>query len=162
MSTKLWRRPKGVASYVPRKQSISVGRSATLTIPELEQSKTGVLNTLASVHSRRSYAYAIKRFDATTSALLPLPTLKLTSPAAVRSLLHHVCRESACDTRSAPLKNLVRVHSVLAGYPRDGSSRHHRRPKIFRFSSADRRCRFTTLASIASPTNSFCSTQSHV
>ena len=35
-----------------------------LTIPELEQSKGGVLNTLASVHSRRSYEYAIERFIA--------------------------------------------------------------------------------------------------
>ena len=30
-----------------------------LTIPELEQSKAAVLNTLASVHSRRSYTFAI-------------------------------------------------------------------------------------------------------
>ena len=49
---------------VPQKQPISVSRSATLTIPELQQSKTAVLNTLASVHSRRSYAYAIERFIA--------------------------------------------------------------------------------------------------
>jgi integrase len=37
---------------------------ATVTIPELEQSKTAVLNTLASEHSRRSYEYAIERFIA--------------------------------------------------------------------------------------------------
>jgi hypothetical protein len=37
---------------VLQKQPNSVGHSATLTIPELEQSKTAVLNTLASVHSR--------------------------------------------------------------------------------------------------------------
>lgn len=42
----------------------SVARSAMLTIPELEQSEAAVLNTLASVHSRRSYAYAIERFIA--------------------------------------------------------------------------------------------------
>jgi len=42
----------------PKKQPESVGRSATLTIPELEQSKTAVLNTLASQHSRRSDEYA--------------------------------------------------------------------------------------------------------
>jgi hypothetical protein len=36
----------------------------TLTIPELEQSKAAVLNTLASVHSRRCYASAIDRFIA--------------------------------------------------------------------------------------------------
>src|SRR5947208_3816688 len=45
-------------------QRMSVSRSATLTIPELEQSKVAVLNTLASAHSRRSYEYAIKRFIA--------------------------------------------------------------------------------------------------
>jgi len=37
-------------------------RPNTLTIPELEQSKAAVLNTLASVHSRRSYTFAIDRF----------------------------------------------------------------------------------------------------
>jgi hypothetical protein len=46
---------------MPRKnQPESVGLSATLTIPELEQSKAAVLNTLASQHSRRSYEYAIE------------------------------------------------------------------------------------------------------
>ena len=39
-------------------------RPNTLTIPELEQSKAAVLNTLASVHSRRSYTFAIDRFIA--------------------------------------------------------------------------------------------------
>src|SRR5258708_1869304 len=48
----------------PKKETESVGRSATLTIPELEQSKTAVLNTLASQHSRRSYEYDIERFSA--------------------------------------------------------------------------------------------------
>jgi site-specific recombinase XerD len=47
-----------------KKQRKSVGRSTTLTIPELEQSKAAVLNTLASAHSRRSYEYAIERFIA--------------------------------------------------------------------------------------------------
>jgi len=36
----------------------------TLSIPELEQSKTAVLNTLASMQSRRSYEYAIDKFIA--------------------------------------------------------------------------------------------------
>jgi len=35
---------------------------ANLTIPELEQSRTAVLNTLASAQSRRSHQYAIERF----------------------------------------------------------------------------------------------------
>jgi len=47
-----------------KQQRKSVSRTATLTIPELEQSKAAVLNTLASVHSRRSYEYAIERFIA--------------------------------------------------------------------------------------------------
>jgi hypothetical protein len=33
-------------------------------IPELEQSKTAVLNTLASAHSRRAYKHAIDKFIA--------------------------------------------------------------------------------------------------
>jgi hypothetical protein len=37
-------------------------RAEALTIPELEQSKSAVLNTLASVHSRRSYTFAINSF----------------------------------------------------------------------------------------------------
>ena len=45
-------------------ESNPVGPSATATIPELQQSKTDVLNTLASKHSRRSYEYAIERFIA--------------------------------------------------------------------------------------------------
>jgi integrase len=45
-----------------KQQRKSVRRFATLTIPELEQSKAVVLNTLASAHSRRSYKYAIERF----------------------------------------------------------------------------------------------------
>ena len=40
---------------VPQKQPNFAGHSVTLSIPELEQSKTSVLNTLASMHSRRSY-----------------------------------------------------------------------------------------------------------
>ena len=47
---------------VPQKHPHSEQRSVALTIPELEQSKAAVLNTLASVHSRRSYAFAIDRF----------------------------------------------------------------------------------------------------
>jgi hypothetical protein len=39
----------------------SVGSSGPRTIPELEQSKSAVLNTLASVHSRRSYKYAPRK-----------------------------------------------------------------------------------------------------
>jgi hypothetical protein len=47
-------------SMVPQKLT----ESETLTIPEVEQSKAAMLNTLTSVHSRRSYAFAIGRFIA--------------------------------------------------------------------------------------------------
>ncbi len=47
-----------------KQQRKSVSRSATLTLPELEQSKAAVLNTLASARSRRSYEYAINNFIA--------------------------------------------------------------------------------------------------
>jgi integrase len=47
-----------------KQQRKSVRHSAPLTIPELEQSKAAVLNTLASPHSRRSYEYAIEGFIA--------------------------------------------------------------------------------------------------
>jgi integrase len=39
-------------------------RCASLTVPELEQSKTAVLDTLPSAHSRRSYKHAIENFIA--------------------------------------------------------------------------------------------------
>ena len=48
----------------PKRQPKSIARPATVTIPELEQSKTAVLTTLPSQHSRRSYEYAIERFIA--------------------------------------------------------------------------------------------------
>jgi hypothetical protein len=38
-----------------KQQRKSGSRLASLTIPELEQSKAAVLNTLASVHSRPSF-----------------------------------------------------------------------------------------------------------
>jgi hypothetical protein len=47
-----------------KQQRKCVSRSATLTIPELEQSKVAALNTLASAHLQRSYKYAIERFIA--------------------------------------------------------------------------------------------------
>jgi len=44
-----------------KQQRKSVRRSATLTVPELEQSKTAVLNALASTHSRRGHEYANRK-----------------------------------------------------------------------------------------------------
>ena len=49
---------------VPQKHNEPSVRPDTQTIPELEQSKAAVLNTLASAHSRRSYTFAIDRFIA--------------------------------------------------------------------------------------------------
>ena len=49
---------------VPKKQPSVIDLAETATIPELQQSKIAVLNTLASTHSRRSYAHAIERFIA--------------------------------------------------------------------------------------------------
>jgi len=37
-------------------------RVQTLTLPELDQSKTAVLNSLGSLQSRRSYRYAMEEF----------------------------------------------------------------------------------------------------
>jgi integrase len=49
----------------PQKQSRkSASCSASLTVPELEQSKATVLNTLPSAHSRRSYKHAMEKFIA--------------------------------------------------------------------------------------------------
>ncbi len=47
-----------------KQPSKSASCSASRTVPELDQSKTTVLNTLASAHSRRSYKHAIEKFIA--------------------------------------------------------------------------------------------------
>ena len=51
---------------MPRTKSPSkpANSSAVLIIPELEHAKTAVLNTLASVHSRRAYKHAMDEFIA--------------------------------------------------------------------------------------------------
>src|SRR5258708_38793384 len=60
---KLWRRWKDPPPMSPQKQPRkSASCSSSLTVPELEQSKTTVLNMLASAHSRRSYKHAIEKF----------------------------------------------------------------------------------------------------
>jgi hypothetical protein len=50
--------------YPQKQRRKSDSCSASLTVPELEQSKTTVLNMLASAHSRRSYKHAIEKFIA--------------------------------------------------------------------------------------------------
>ena len=62
---------------VPQEHSEPSVCPDTLTIPELEQSKAAVLNTLASVHSRRCYAFAIDRFRAWYCSEPSVPSPKL-------------------------------------------------------------------------------------
>ena len=62
-----------------KQQRKCVSRSATLTIPELEQSEAAVLNTLASAHSQRSYKYPSK---GSSPGLRRLPKMdRLCSPS---------------------------------------------------------------------------------
>ena len=49
---------------LPKKHPSKSASCSNLTVPELDQSKTTVLNTLASAHSRRSYKHAIEKFIA--------------------------------------------------------------------------------------------------
>ena len=44
-----------------KQQGRSTSSTASLTVPELEQSKINVLATLPSAHSRQTYRYAIER-----------------------------------------------------------------------------------------------------
>jgi site-specific recombinase XerD len=46
----------------PKHHHESATHSSILTVPELEQAKTSVLDTLPSAQSRRSYKYAIEKF----------------------------------------------------------------------------------------------------
>jgi len=65
LSTKLGRRLEEPPPMSEKKPSFSSpGRCASLTVPELDQSKIAVLNMLASAHSRRSYKHAIEKFIA--------------------------------------------------------------------------------------------------
>jgi len=77
-----------------KRQRKSFGRTASLTIPELEQSKAAVLNTLASVHSRKSYQYAIERFIAW---YCDTPRLAFNRSVVVqyRSFLESLCLSAA-------------------------------------------------------------------
>jgi hypothetical protein len=61
---KIGRRWKEPLPMLPKKQPSKSPSCSSLTVPELDQSKTTVLNTLASAHSRRSYKHAIEKFIA--------------------------------------------------------------------------------------------------
>ncbi len=63
LSAKLGRRLVEPPAMSEKKQPCSaISRCASLTLPELEQSKTTVLGSLVSTHSRRSYEHAIDKF----------------------------------------------------------------------------------------------------
>jgi hypothetical protein len=64
-SGRLGRRLKEPYPMEARSQSRnSAGRCASLTLPELEQSKTTILDALTSAHSHRAYKHAIEKFIA--------------------------------------------------------------------------------------------------
>jgi site-specific recombinase XerC len=79
---------------VLQNQLASVGLSSTATTPELQQSKTAVLNALASKHSRRSYEYAIDRFIAWYCSE-PRLTFNLSVVVRYRSFLERLSLSAA-------------------------------------------------------------------
>jgi hypothetical protein len=97
----------------------SVGQPATLTIPELEQSKAAVLSTLSSVHSRRSYKHAIERF---ISWYCDEPRLAFNRSAVVqyRSSLESLCLSGERSTFIYPRSGDWRMNQLRAG----GSARN--------------------------------------
>lgn len=99
----------------------SVSRSTALTIPELQQSKAAVLNTLASVHSRRSYQYAIERFIAWYCGE---PRLAFNRSVVVqyRSFLESLCLPALRSTFVSPRSGYWLMSLLRA----DGSARKWR------------------------------------
>jgi hypothetical protein len=95
----------------------------TLTIPELEQSKAVVLNTLASVHSRRSYAFAIDRF---IERYCSEPRLTFNRAVVVRYRSHLESRQLSASTINSRLSGsapcgtrdrLILSEIGMNGYP---------------------------------------------
>ena len=76
---------KEVASMIKQRPRRSNHKSRHLTLPELEQSKTSVLNTLGSVQSRRSYHHAMDEFIAWYCSE---PRLALNRIVVVRYRMH--------------------------------------------------------------------------
>jgi integrase len=91
---------------VPQKHPQSGARPETLTIPELEQSKVAVLNTLASVHSRRFYAFAIDRFIAWYCSE---PRLTFNRAVVVRYRSHLESRRLSASTINSHLSAIRRL-----------------------------------------------------
>src|ERR1700741_2273737 len=86
-------------------------RAKALTIPELEQSKTAVLNTLASVHSRRSYTFAINRFIAWYCSE---PRLTFNRAVVVRYRLHLESLRLSASTINLHLSAIRRLADAAA------------------------------------------------
>src|ERR1039457_7505236 len=103
----------------PQTESNPVRLSATATIPELQQSKTAVLNTLASEHSRRSYEYAIERFIAWYCSE-PRRTFNRTVVVRYRSFLERLSLSAA--TINLPLSAIRRLadESAESGWAMPG------------------------------------------
>ena len=85
---------------LPKKQPCRSVSCSSLTVPELDQSKTTVLNTLASAHSRRSYKHAIEKFLAWYCSE---PRLGFNRPVVVRyrSFFEGVSLSTSCRTLTA-------------------------------------------------------------
>jgi hypothetical protein len=91
----------------PTRQPNSTTSLAAVTIPELEQAKTAVLNTLASQHSRRSYQYAIERFIAWYCSE-PRLTFNRTVVMRYRSFLERRCLSSSTiNSRLSAIRRLA-------------------------------------------------------
>jgi hypothetical protein len=110
---KLRGRLEGAALYsFPQKHSESSVRSKTLTIPELDQSKTAVLNTLASVDSRRSYAFAMDRFIAWYCSE---PRLTFNRAVVVRYRSHLESLHLSASTINLHLSAIRRLADEICG-----------------------------------------------
>lgn len=96
----------GAPPMLPKKQpSKSASCSASLTVPELDESKTIVLNMLASAHSRRSYRHAIEKFIAWYSKILGNDDNRYQSRRA----------RNPCCTRGAIRRNQIARCTTPAG-----------------------------------------------
>ena len=124
-NTRLRRWLKGATSYAPEKRPESVGHSATLTILELEQSKTAVLNTLTSQHSLRSLVpqVRVRLLDviwAEESSGRPPEHFQLTISAGCPSKLV-LLRWEKRILPSTPFRAKLRSHALVTGFTDNGA-----------------------------------------
>jgi site-specific recombinase XerC len=97
---------------VLQRQIASGIRIETRSIPELEQSKVAVLNTLASVHSRRCYEFAIDRFIAWYCSE---PRLTFNRAVVVRYRAHLESLGLSASTINSHLSAIRRLADESAG-----------------------------------------------